>query len=264
MHKLGRSVRFSVNPFLAHESLGSNSYASKPAGEGLALFFELWVELEGAVGKSTGFIVNVTEIDEKVRRFVVPVFTSQVKNEFRAGRHIGFARLGDLLRSAWDSLEGEFAQAKLTMLALKLSPFRKLAMDTKDSKKIHFSERFEFAATHKLWNDEFSEQKNFEVFGKCANPDGHGHNYVVEVTVEIDANSDFCMADYEKVVSDELIEIVDHKNLNTEVGDFARVIPTVENIATFAWGRLAGKFEIGMLHKVTVWETDKTYSSYSG
>jgi len=137
-------------------------------------------------------------------------------------------------------------------------------MNSVDSKKIHFNERFEFAATHKLWNDEFSEQKNFEVFGKCANPDGHGHNYVVEVTVEIEADSNFCIADFEAVVNDELIEVVDHKNLNTEVGDFARVIPTVENIATFAWGRLVDRFETGLLHRVTVWETDKTYCSYSG
>lgn len=264
MHKLGRSVRFSINPFLSADSLGFNAYASKPAGEGLALYFELWVELVGHVDSSTGFIVNVTQIDAAVRRYVVGIFASRLRDAFRAARHVTLAELADLLALAWHSLRDRFGRAQLSVLALKLSPYRKLTMESLDSKKVLFSEKFEFAATHKLWNDDFSEQKNFEVFGKCANPDGHGHNYVIEVTVEIDADAAFTVADFQKVVNDKLIELVDHRNLNTEVTEFGRMIPTVENIATFAWDRLAGKFATGNLSKVTVWETDKTYCTYSG
>jgi len=69
MHKLARQVRFSINPFLPEESTGFNSYASKPAGEGLSIFFELCVELIGKVEGATGFVVNVLDIDEKVREF---------------------------------------------------------------------------------------------------------------------------------------------------------------------------------------------------
>ncbi|MHC4681214.1 MAG: 6-pyruvoyl trahydropterin synthase family protein, partial [Planctomycetota bacterium] len=129
----------------------------------------------------------------------------------------------------------------------------------------YFCEKFEFAATHKLWNDEFSEQQNFEIFGKCANPTGHGHNYVAEVEIRMPAaRDDFHIGDFEKTVDHELIKLLDHRNLNADLDHFSKTNPTVENIAVFAWNRLAGKFGEASLHRVTVWETDKTYCSYYG
>jgi 6-pyruvoyl-tetrahydropterin synthase len=65
-------------------------------------------------------------------------------------------------------------------------------------------------------------------------------------------------------VDDEFIKLVDHKNLNADVDQFGKTIPTVENITGFAWNQLAGKFGQARLHRVTVWETDKTYCSYEG
>ena len=130
---------------------------------------------------------------------------------------------------------------------------------------IYFSEKFEFAATHKLWNDAFSDERNFEVFGKCANPAGHGHNYAVEVTIKATEGEDsFRIGEFEKIVDDELIKVVDHKNLNVDVAEFSKTNPTIENIAAFAWGKLVDKFGEAGLHCVTVWETDKTYCSYYG
>jgi 6-pyruvoyltetrahydropterin/6-carboxytetrahydropterin synthase len=73
---------------------------------------------------------------------------------------------------------------------------------------------------------------------------------------------DFCIGDFEKVVNDRLIKVLDHKNLNVDVAEFAKIIPTVENIAAFAWNRLVGKFGGATLACVTVWETDKTRCSY--
>jgi 6-pyruvoyltetrahydropterin/6-carboxytetrahydropterin synthase len=130
---------------------------------------------------------------------------------------------------------------------------------------VYFCEKFEFAAMHKLWNNNFSEPKNFEVFGKCANPTGHGHNYVVEVAIKMPAaRDDLRIGDFEKTVDNELIKLLDHKNLNADVEQFGRTNPTIENIAVFAWNRLADKFPKATLHRVTVWETDKTYCTYYG
>jgi len=130
---------------------------------------------------------------------------------------------------------------------------------------LYFSEKFEFAATHRLWNDDFSQERNLEVFGKCANPAGHGHNYVIEVTVEAPADKNgFRIGDFERIVNDEFIKLVDHKNLNAELKEFSETNPTVENIALFAWNRLVGKSGEAALYCVTVWETDKTYCSYYG
>jgi len=264
MHKLGRCVRFSVNPFLSGESEGYNSFASKPAGEGLSLFLELSVEVAGDVEPATGFVVNVTEIDDEVRRSVVPIFAERIRADFRAGRHIGLSAIAELLGAAWSELGDKFAAARLSRLSLKLNPFRKVGIDTGDCRMVYFSEKFEFAATHKLWNEEFSEQRNFEVFGKCANPAGHGHNYVVEVTLKTPSRNSFCIGDFEKTVDEELIKAVDHKNLNVDVARFGTTNPTVENIAAFAWDKLVGKFGEASLHCVTIWETERTYCSYCG
>jgi len=265
MHKLSRQVRFSINPFLPKDNRGFNSFASEPPGEGLSIFFELGVELVGEVEPATGFVVNVIDIDRCVRELVVPVFARRIREDFRLGKHIGLFVIAGLLRSAWGQLADKFTLAKMSKLSLKLNPFRKVVVDGGDCEMIYFSEKFEFAATHKLWNEDFSQERNLEVFGKCANPAGHGHNYVVEVTVKIRESRDgFHIGDFERTVNDELIKLVDHKNLNAEVEEFGKTNPTVENIAVFAWNKLAGKFGEAKLHCITVWETDKTYCSYYG
>lgn len=276
MHKLARQVRFSVNPFLAEQAKGANSFASMPSGEGLAIYFELAVELVSQVDQDTGFIVNVSEIDSKVRQHAVPVFVKKVQEYFHNIRHMDFFAIAEMLRSAWQKLEDKFASAKLNKLSLKVNPFRKITLDSENSDMIFFSEKFEFAATHKLWNTNFTDMQNRNVFGKCANLSGHGHNYIIEVTIKMSDNNpsnrepntekseDFSIGNFEKIVDRELISMIDHKNLNLDIEHFAKVIPTVENIAIFAWDRLSGKFPNQMLHCVTVWETDKTSCSYYG
>ncbi len=265
MHKLARQVRFSINPFLSKEAEGFNSFASNPPGEGLSIFLELCVKLVGDVEPATGFVVNVTDIDKCVRRYVVPIFAERIRENFRSGKHIGFSQIADLLKTTREKLADKFGSATLSDLSLKLNPFRKVGVDCEDGRMIYFSEKFEFAAMHKLWNDEFSDERNFEVFGKCANPAGHGHNYVIEVTVKMPVGADsFCIGEFERIVDGEFIKLVDHKNLNADIARFAETNPTVENITAFAWEKLVGKFSLAALHCVTVWETDKTYCTYYG
>jgi 6-pyruvoyltetrahydropterin/6-carboxytetrahydropterin synthase len=265
MVRLGRQVRFSVTPFLDRHSPGFNSYASRPAGEGLSLFLELAVELVGAPQPETGLLVNVSDIDQAVRRHAVPVFLERIAEHLRRGEHIGLPRIAALLDAVRAHLRGKFGPARVVRLTLKLDPFRKLAMDTNEPGVLYFSEKFEFAATHKLWNDRFSEPQNLKTFGKCANPTGHGHNYLVEVTVRTPAGGPALqIGQFEHVVDSQLMQLVDHKNLNLDVPAFQEKVPTVENIAVFAWEHLAGKFGPAQLHCVTVWESDRTYCTYCG
>ncbi|MFC1781085.1 6-pyruvoyl tetrahydropterin synthase family protein [Planctomycetota bacterium] len=265
MHRLTRCVRFSVNPFLSVQSEGDNSYASKPAGEGLAIFLELYVEVTGRIDEATGFIINVADIDKSVRLHGLPVLTERITEDFRKNRHVSFFTLAELLGIAWKQLSRRFGEVNLSRLTLKLNPSRTMAIETEDFKMVYLSEKFEFAAMHKLWNDGFSEKKNLDTFGKCANPTGHGHNYVIEVTIKVPKNMEgFSIADFEKIVSDKLISRIDHKNLNLDIEHFGRVNPTVENITSFAWNRLLGNFNTAQLHSITVWENDKTFCSYYG
>jgi 6-pyruvoyltetrahydropterin/6-carboxytetrahydropterin synthase len=265
MVRLGREVRFSISPFLDEEGPGFNSYASKPAGEGLTIYLELTVELLGPAAADTGLLVNVSDIDRAVRRFAVPVFAEQIRAHLCRGAHVGLPLLRRMLASAEAQLRDKFGPARVDRLILSLNPYRKLAMDTKEPGVMYFSEKFEFAATHKLWNDHFSERQNLETFGKCANPTGHGHNYIVEVTIRCAADAPTLqIGAFERVVDEHLMQFVDHKNLNLDVPAFQHETPTVENIAVFAWERLAGRFDPAQLHCVTVWESDRTYCSYYG
>lgn len=265
MHKLCREVRFSVSPFLAEDAEGANSYCAKPSGDGLAIFLALGVTVVGRTDPATGFVINVVEIDKRVRQYAVPVFSKYIRDNFHEGRHIGFKQIAELLKLSKKQLDDKFGGLLLGELSLKLNPYRKVAIDCEDLKMIYISEKFEFAAMHKLWNDDFSNERNLQVFGKCANTAGHGHNYIIEVTIKKPTEGDdFCIGDFEKTIDHHFVELVDHKNLNVDVAGLNKVNPTVENIAVFAWEKLAGKFEPVKLHCITVWETDKTSCCYYG
>jgi 6-pyruvoyltetrahydropterin/6-carboxytetrahydropterin synthase len=222
-HKLSRQIRFSVNPFLDDTEQGGNSHASKPCGQGLSLYFALWVELASNVDPETGFVVNVVEIDRQVRQYITPIFTQHVKKRYRQGQHISLAELTGLLHQSWAAIKDKFVPAELRKIRLDLNPNRNIAILTEDSKVMYYSEKFEFAAMHKLWNPGFSDEKNFDIFGKCANPSGHGHNYIAEITVAANNPDDgFEIGKFSKAVDKHFIQLVDHKNLNIDVEEFTK------------------------------------------
>jgi 6-pyruvoyltetrahydropterin/6-carboxytetrahydropterin synthase len=126
------------------------------------------------------------------------------------------------------------------------------------------SQKFEFAASHRLHNPALSEQANRQTFGQCNNPHGHGHNYQLQVTLAGEPSDSGLLVDvpaFEQIVKDAVIERFDHKNLNVEVPEFADLIPSVENIARVIYRLL--KPRLTNLAAVTVWETPKTWCEYS-
>lgn len=264
MHTLFREVRFSVNPFGAASGPGFNSYAGRPCGDGLAVYLSLGVELTGPVDSQTGFVVNVSEIDSAVRQAAVPDFQERICRYFSQAQPLGLGELYELMQRAGQTLQGKFAGARVSRLALALNPFRKLTLLREASPVRLYSEQYEFAAMHRLWNDQFTEAQNFEKFGKCANPAGHGHNYILEVTVRLSDSIDEpgWISRFQQVVQEYFLSIVDHKNLNQDVPHFSSINPTVENISSFAWGCLNGKFKGVCLAKITVWENDRTCCTF--
>ena len=130
------------------------------------------------------------------------------------------------------------------------------------SRKAHFN------AAHRLYRKDWSDEKNNAVFGKCNNPNFHGHNYelIVNITGEINPETGFVMdmkmlADLIKLhIEDEL----DHKNLNLDVVEFADLNPTAENIAVVIWQKLRSQIEIKYDLEVVLYETPRNYVTYSG
>lgn len=266
MHTLSREIRFSVDPFEAEQVLGSNSYAGKPCGEGLSFYFTLRVDLTSTLNPDTGFVVNVSEIDKLVRCEVIPKFSRWVHAFFINRKTPTLWDVAALLGQCWPVIEAGFPNKELEQLQLELNPFRQITISSEDVTMFTFSEKFEFAAMHRLWNEKFDEQANFKMFGKCANPGGHGHNYLLEVHVEsaIEQVEQGWISDYQKTVTEGFLDLVDHKNLNADVPGFETLNPTVENLAYFAWEKLAGSFKNCKLVKIKVWENDRTFCSYTG
>tara|TARA_B100001123_G_C15296492_1_gene1019407 strand:+ start:992 stop:1417 length:426 start_codon:yes stop_codon:yes gene_type:complete len=133
---------------------------------------------------------------------------------------------------------------------------------------IYITRRLEFCASHRLFNPDFSDEKNESTFGLCNNPNGHGHNYVLEVTVkgEVDPETGMVLdlKALKKLINEEIINKVDHKNLNVDVDFLKGVIPTAENIAIHIWNILESKIESGELHEVKLFESERNLVVYHG
>src|SRR5258708_6719537 len=110
---------------------------------------------------------------------------------------------------------------------------------------VYLTRKAEFSASHLYHNPDFTPEENRRVFGKCNNPNGHGHNYTLEVTVkgEVDPRSGFVvdLKQLKEVMHREVLDAMDHRFLNKEVPEFLHQIPTTENIAIAIWQRLATK-----------------------
>lgn len=126
-----------------------------------------------------------------------------------------------------------------------------------------------FNAAHKLWVEKWSEEKNFEVFGKCANKNWHGHNYKLHVTVKgnPDPMTGFVMDAkvLSKLVNKEIIDKVDHRNLNLDCDFIPKNLqPTTENMLILFWNLLAPKIKGAKLHRLRLCETETIYAEYFG
>lgn len=125
-----------------------------------------------------------------------------------------------------------------------------------------------FNAAHRLFNPDWDEATNLKVFGKCANPHYHGHNYevVVKVTGSIDPKTGYVMD--MKILSDilneEVIERFDHRNLNLDVPEFKNLNPTAENIAIVIYNLIRGKIDSNLSLVVRLYETERNFVEYGG
>lgn len=128
--------------------------------------------------------------------------------------------------------------------------------------------RAEFSAAHFYWVEGWSAERNEAVFGKCSNRNGHGHNYVIEVTVagEPDRVTGFVvdLKALKEVLEREVVSVYDHRHLNLEVPEFGERQPTAENIAVSIWERLEGKVAEARLHRVRVYEREDLFADYFG
>lgn len=274
MVTLSRTVRLVFNPGVrGGDFAGANGYGGKPAARGLARYYEFEVTCRGKPDETTGYLINIKAIDDAVRAHVAPVVSAAC--EERPGMEP--AAMLPLLA---ERLAGGLPVA-LSSLGWRVTPTYRVEIEMDDTGWVILRQRFDFAAAHRLHVEGESAEQNRAIFGKCNNPNGHGHNYQVEpaVAVRVGDSGEMSMtlADLERLTDEAVIEPFDHTHLNRDTDEFGpgRLNPSVEHIARVAHSRLeraiaadAAARGVDMssveLRSVCVWETDRTSATFPG
>jgi 6-pyruvoyltetrahydropterin/6-carboxytetrahydropterin synthase len=135
---------------------------------------------------------------------------------------------------------------------------------------IYITRRFNFSASHRVYNPNLSDEENLKIYGKCSNPNGHGHNYIMDVTVagEIDTETGFVMdlTELKDIVNKDIIYKVDHRNLNTDVDFMKGILASTENLAIKFWEQIENKVKTNKrrLHSIKIQETINNSVEYYG
>ena len=265
MFRLTREVRFAINETRDDQESRppTNSYAGYPSLTGFGQYFRVQVTIQGELDPKTGYLRNIKDIDRRVREGVIRTIRT----------HLGVSRIPELEPMSIDAVGisamlGDFNPDKLHSVTLCLTPFLSISYMAQEPRMNLLSQKFEFSASHRLHNPHLSDEENRKIYGKCNSPNGHGHNYEVQVTLKGAPNPSGLLVDvpaFEMIVKQFVIDKLDHKHLNLDVPEFNELIPTVENIAMTIYRLLKNRFTgIGAeLASVTVWETPKTWCEYS-
>lgn len=133
---------------------------------------------------------------------------------------------------------------------------------------IFVTRREVFSSSHRLHNSALSDEENLKLFGKCNSPNGHGHNYILEVVVagEIDPKTGYVidLKELKTIIIDNVIKKVDHKHLNYDVDFLQGINPTTENVVVGIWDQLYDKIPSGTLYSIKLHETENNYIEYKG
>ncbi len=133
---------------------------------------------------------------------------------------------------------------------------------------IYVTRKTHFSAAHRLFNSKFSDKKNQEIFDKCNNPNGHGHNYYLEVTVAGEPNPEtgyvIDLKILKNIIEKYFLDKVDHKNLNVDVDFLQGINPTAENIVIACWKQIQPHINDGKLYSIKLYETENNFVEYQG
>lgn len=224
--------------------------------------YVLEATVEGAVNPSTGMVVNIKTIDDLLDRRIVDPFDGKSLNDEVPHFRTHAPSVENILLFAKDAILPLPAETQLVGLRLYETPLLWGDLLRNGNEwTMTLTRSYEFAASHRLNNPDLPEAKNIELYGKCNNPAGHGHNYVVEVSVEgeVDPQTGM-MVDLmalDEAIRDLVAEKYDHKNLDVDLPEFAGKVTTSEVIAEEIWKALEGRLP-AKLSKVKLFETPRS------
>jgi 6-pyruvoyltetrahydropterin/6-carboxytetrahydropterin synthase len=245
--------------------------AADPGGHGHNYVLELSVR--GAVDPIDGMVVNIktvdlelktlfAEIDHRMLNESMPEFADEVPTTER------------LAQVLWSRIPETIGAAQRVSMRLEEHPGMSVEILGENPAMVYLTRSIEFSASHRLHSDKLSEDENQRIYGKCNNPNGHGHNYVVEVTVrgEPDRRTGVVidLGKFEALLDAEIDARFDHKHLNLDTAFFKDCTATAETIAVVIWNLIAAKIpacrsgEKVELHRVRLIETARSWFDYYG
>ena len=260
MLQLTRELRFGLHAEeVVLPAAAGNGFAGNPALVGIAPFLTLQATLSGKVDPRTGMLINIKIVDKVLREHAVPAV--------RWACYVSGQAPAMVMRNLMAELRGRFGAYQLERLTLGVSPYLSFSISKEEPAMVSVSQRFEFSAAHRLHSESLSAEENREVFGRCNNPSGHGHNYELEVTVAgpVGATGEvITMEELQRLVNEKVLDMFDHKHLNVDCVEFREVNPTVENIAGVIFEKLKGAVRgPARVSRIRVWETPKTFCEIS-
>lgn len=267
MIHLTREVRFSVDRDWAGQvdpqRKATNSWAGFPSAVGLVPYLITRVTVSGEPDPATGYLCNIKKLDQLIRTHAIGATAEKL------AEHGWRMSAEKLTRIIWETISKHVPEpATLERLELRATPFLSYTIDRRNIAMVELTQQFEFSAAHRLHCPDMDDAANRDYFGKCNNLNGHGHNYVVEVTAvgvpDSQTGAVLALPKFEQTVEQLVIDELDHKHLNADTSIFADVNPTVENIARVIWDMLDGKLSPASLKNIRVYETPKTWADYAG
>ncbi|MGD8450510.1 MAG: 6-carboxytetrahydropterin synthase [Phycisphaerae bacterium] len=264
---LTREVRFSIDRDWAGRVEFSrpvtNSWGGWPSAVGIVPYLKLRATVTGEPDPVTGYLCNIALLDDLLRRHAIP-HTADVLR-----RHGWRMTAERLLQDIWRRV-ADAAPAGVPLVALTLcaTPALQYSLERENPDMVHLTQQFEFSAAHRLHCPQFSADENRQTFGKCNNPNGHGHNYLLEITVvgepDPQTGAVLPLPRFEQIVQERVVDYLDHRHLNADVAEFHDLNPSVENISRVIWRLLCEQVAPATLHCVRVWETPKTWAECCG
>lgn len=234
--------------------------------------YEIEATVRGEIDPATGMVMNIKELKNLLQARVVSLVDNRLLNDEVDAFRSRPPTLEEIARWAWSRLAPAIPVGALHRV--RVAESHRLHLDYEGPAKLrkeaamYLTCVYDFSASHRLHSDVLSDEENRLVFGKCNNPNGHGHNYVVELTVTgtLDARTGTIanLSEIDALIGVEVVDAFDHKNLNLDVPDFQSVNPTAENIARAIWRRLEGRLSRGRLHKIRLVETARNAVEYWG
>ncbi|WEG12472.1 6-carboxytetrahydropterin synthase [Pullulanibacillus sp. KACC 23026] len=226
--------------------------------------YTLEVMVKGRLDSNSGIVVNITDIQKIMNELVEKELDGKFLNKENAYFKEHIPTTENLVTYIWNELEYQFSNCDLHKITLRENDF--LYSEKESLPMVHLTRKYHFSTAHRLHSDLLSEEENIEIFGKCNNPYGHGHNYYLEVTVSGKPDPITGMVtdlgQLDKIVENNVLKKFDHKHLNLDTDEFKHLNPTSENVAVVIWDLLKG--DLDQLYKIGLYETEKNYFEYYG